>query len=107
LGDNGVLTIGAGTLSADTTLKLYASGSNGMIRFIADCTIGANVTNIIAANTVTVVSGVTVTITGHPADIFTNVPNYSMASGGNGLTSGTFAGQGVVTHKNQNPPPFD
>src|SRR5262249_45823206 len=28
-GANGVLNIGGGTLSADTTLKLYASGSNG------------------------------------------------------------------------------
>src|SRR5213592_1174502 len=30
-GANGVLNIGAGTLSADTTLKLYAPGSNGQL----------------------------------------------------------------------------
>src|SRR5205823_6225952 len=29
LGTNGVLNIGGGTLSADTTLKLYANSSNG------------------------------------------------------------------------------
>ncbi len=39
LGANGVLNIGGGTLSADTTLKLYASGSNGQLNFISDVTL--------------------------------------------------------------------
>ncbi len=40
LGANGVLRIGSGTLSADTTLKLYAPGSNGQIEFIANVVLG-------------------------------------------------------------------
>jgi len=32
-----------------------------------------------------------------PADVFTNHANYT-GSGGNGSTSGTFAGQGANTH---------
>ena len=42
LGTNGVLNIGGGTLSADTTLKLYAggnSGNSGAINFTADVTL--------------------------------------------------------------------
>src|SRR4029077_3225587 len=40
LGNNGVLTIGNGVLSADTTLKLYSPGSNGTVNFVADVTLG-------------------------------------------------------------------
>src|SRR5207249_256284 len=36
LGTNGVLNIGGGLLSADTTLKLYAPGSNGQLNFISN-----------------------------------------------------------------------
>src|SRR4029077_15058917 len=62
LGANGVLNIGGGTLSADTTLKLYASGSNGQLNFISDVTLGCNSEKILAANSVTIFDGVTVTI---------------------------------------------
>ena len=41
-GANGVLNIGGGTLSADTTLKLYAPGSNGQLNFISNVTLGGN-----------------------------------------------------------------
>ena len=37
-GTNGVLNIGGGTLSADTTLELYASGSNGQLNFVSNVT---------------------------------------------------------------------
>ena len=78
LGANGVLNIGGGTLSADTTLKLYASGSNGQLNFISDVTLGGNSAKILAANAVTIFDGVVVTIGGtNPADVFTNNANYS------------------------------
>lgn len=41
-GANGVLNIGGGTLSADTTLKLYAPGSNGQLNFVSNITLGGN-----------------------------------------------------------------
>jgi hypothetical protein len=42
LGTNGALTIGGGTLSGDTELKLYASGSNGTINFISNVSLNSN-----------------------------------------------------------------
>ena len=115
LGTNGVLTIGGGTLSADTSLKLYASSSSGMIDFVANCTLTGAGAKIIAANTVQVENGVTVLIGGaHPADIYTNFANYSSTNGGNNMRTGSFAlapgsvgGTPVTTHLNVAPPPFD
>ena len=98
LGTNGVLNIGGGTLSADSVLKLYAPSTNGAIRFTADTTIGAKVTNIIAAGTVTIVNGVTVTVLDPtPVSVFTNAAHYSAAFGGDGSTNGTFAGAGALS----------
>src|SRR5207249_10888148 len=54
LGNNGVLTIGNGLLSADTNLKLYSPGSNGTVNFVADVTLGGASTKIIAGNTVNI-----------------------------------------------------
>ena len=64
LGNNGVLTIGNGVLSADTTLKLYSPGSNGTVNFVADVTLGGASTKIIAGNTVNIFNGVVVTVGG-------------------------------------------
>ena len=95
LGANGVLNIGSGTLSADTTLKLYASGSNGQLNFVSDVTLGGNSEKILAANSVTIFDGVTVTIGGpDAASVFTNNANYT-GFGGNDSTTGTFAGAGA------------
>ena len=95
LGTNGVLNIGGGTLSADTTLKLYASGSNGQLNFISDVTLGGNSAKILAANAVTILDGVLVTIGGpNAADVYTNNANYS-GFGGNESTTGTFGGAGA------------
>jgi hypothetical protein len=95
LGTNGVLNIGGGTLSADTTLKLYASGSNGQLNFVSNVTLGGNSTKILAANSVTIFNNVTVTIGGTtPANVYTNNANYT-GFGGNGSTTGTFAGAGA------------
>ena len=72
-GTNGVLNIGGGTLSADTTLKLYAPGSNGQLNFISNVTLGGNSAKILAANSITIFNGVVVTIGGtNPADVFTS-----------------------------------
>ena len=95
LGNNGVLTIGNGVLSADTTLKLYSPGSNGTVNFVADVTLGGTSTKIIAGNTVNIFNGVVVTVGGnHPASVFTNNANYS-GFGGNGSRTGTFGGAGA------------
>ncbi len=95
LGNNGVLTVGNGLLSADTTLKLYSPGSNGTVNFVADVTLGGASTKIIAGNTVNIFNGVVVTVDGsHPASVFTNNANYS-GFGGNGSRTGTFGGAGA------------
>ena len=94
-GTNGALNIGGGALSADTTLKLYAPGSNGQLNFISNVTLGGNSKKILAADSVTIFNNVVVTIGGEaPADVFTNHPNYT-GFGGNGSTTGTFAGAGA------------
>ncbi len=115
LGTNGVLTIGSGTLTADTTLKLYAPASNGRIDFISNVTLGGLSAKIIAADTVSIFDGVVVTIGGElPADVYTGFiggetpkANYT-GFGGNGSTTGTFGGAGA---NNPQPiadaPPFD
>jgi FecR protein len=107
-GDNGSLTIGGGSISGDTLLKLYAPGSNGMIDFVSNVTLNSNSSVLIAGNTVTVHNGVLVTIAGDDgvrASVYTNVPNYT-GSGGNGTTTGMFAGNGATTQPLDQAPPF-
>jgi hypothetical protein len=95
LGANGVLNIGGGILSADTTLKLYASGSNGQLNFLSNVTLGGTAVKILAANSITIFDNIVVTINGPaPADVYTNNANYT-GFGGNGTTTGTFAGAGA------------
>src|SRR5207247_10362868 len=62
----------------------------------------------LAANSVTLFNGVTVTIGGsNPADVYTNLANYT-GFGGNGKTTGTFAGAGANNPQPlSNAPPFD
>jgi hypothetical protein len=101
LGNAGTLTIGGGAINADTILKLYAPGPNGLIHFIATVSLNGNSTKILAANTITIDGGVRVNIGGPTqAQIFTTNANYS-GSGGNGSTTGTFTGAGA-----QNPQPL-
>ena len=97
-GANGILRIGGGTLSANTLLHLYAPGSNGMIDFVANTTLNSSGTAaVIAANTVTIENGVVVTIGGStPANVFTNVPNYSGLTAVTTATTGTFAGGAII-----------
>jgi hypothetical protein len=98
-GANGSLIIGgsgSNTISADTLLKLYAPGSNGLLKFVANVTLSSSTAMDLAANTITINNGVAVTIAGAggAANIYTNNANYS-GFGGNGSTTGTFAGAGA------------
>jgi len=107
-GANGVLNVGGGTLSADSTLKLYAPGSNGQLNFISNVTLGGNSVKILAANSITIFNNVVVTIGGSkPADVYTGfsgeIPNANYTGfGGNGSTTGTFGGAGA-----NNPQPIE
>ena len=96
-GSNGTLMIGGGSLSANTLMKLYATGSNGAIDFTANVTLTCKAAALIlAANTITINDNVVVTITGgFAASVYANIANYSSAFGGNGSTTGTFAGAGA------------
>ncbi len=106
-GANGVLNIGGGALSADTTLKLYAPGGNGQLNFVSNVTLGGNSTKILAANSITIFDNVVVNIGGKaPASVYTNNANYT-GFGGNGSTTGTFAGAGANRPKPlSEAPPF-
>jgi FecR protein len=111
-GNNGTLRIGGGSISANTLMELYAPGSNGIIDFVSNVSLRtSNAIPTIVANTVTIENGVVVTINARtdgvpfPANVFTNIPNYS-GSGGNGTTTGTFAGNGARTQPFGQAPPF-
>lgn len=107
LGANGTLTVGGGSISADTALRLYAGGSNGSIVFDDHVSLNGNSAKIISANTVTIKSNKIVTVNGSSAaSVYTNNANYT-GSGGNGSTTGTFAGQGAVTLPHSGSPGID
>jgi hypothetical protein len=109
-GTNGTLRIGGGSISANTLLHLYATGSGsngGLIDFVSNVTLNSvGAAAVVAANTVTVETGVVVTIAGStPANVYANVPNYT-GSGGNGSTGGTFGGAHATTQPLGGEPPF-
>ena len=64
MGANGQLIIGGGSINADTTLKLYASGSNGSVLFKENVSLNGNSVKTIAGNTVTIENGKVVTVNG-------------------------------------------
>ena len=106
LGANGQLIIGGGTLSADTSLKLYGGSSNGQVHFTDNVTLGGNGAKHIAGKTVTIDNGKTVTVGGgSAANVYTANPNYT-GSGGNGSTSGAFGGKGATTQGFASRPAF-
>jgi hypothetical protein len=78
LGTNGVLNIGtANVLGADTTLKLYATGSNGTLNFLSNVTLTSPI-NILAAHMITISPGVVVTINSvNKAQVYTDIPDYN------------------------------
>ncbi|HEX8310652.1 MAG TPA: FecR family protein [Chthoniobacteraceae bacterium] len=106
LAANGEVLIRGGTISADTTLKLYAPQGNGSVRFLEDTTLGGNGAKLIVGQQVTIDNGKTVTIGGsQAASVYTQKPNYT-GSGGNGSTTGTFGGQGANTFSKKDAPGF-
>ena len=96
LGDGGVLSIGGGIISANTTLQLYSVGFNGEVRFVSNVSLSGSGAKHIAGNAVTINQDVVVTIMGPAANIYVNSTagepnaNYSRDSGGNGNTNGRF-----------------
>ena len=97
LGNNGTLVVNGGNISADSSIKLYAGGSNGSVKFTGNVTLSGTSVKTIYGQTVTISNGKIVTVLGPgPANVFTNNANYA-GFGGNGSTSGTFAGQGATT----------
>jgi len=100
LGNNGVLRVGGGVLSANTTLQLYAPNGNGQVVFIGNVSLNGNSIKSIAGNSVTINNGVLVTVTGPKASVYVNstggIPNANYTGfGGNGRTTGTFGGSGA------------
>ena len=97
LGKNGTLTVGGGSISADTALRLYAGGSNGKVVFSDNVALNGNSTKIISGKTVTINNGKLVTVNGpSAAQVYTDKANYT-GSGGNNSTTGQFGGKGAVT----------
>jgi hypothetical protein len=107
-GTNGILTIGSGPLTANTLMKLYATGTSGTIDFTASTFLTCKAAAIIlAANTVTIDQNVIVTILGgFTASVYTNIANYSNY-GGTCSTCGSFGGAGVTTSPLGGQPAFD
>lgn len=95
-GHNGQILIGNSTLSADSLMEIYARGSNGVVQFVNDTLLKGNGIKYIRGNTVQLNNGVVVTVEGPAAQVFANHARYS-GSGGNGATSGQFAGSGAST----------
>ena len=106
-GNDGRLVIKGNTsITADTTLKLYASGSNGEVLFNDSTTLGGASAKYIAGKTVSISSGKVVTVNGNaPAQVFTDRGNYT-GSGGNGSSSGKFGGKGATTQPFSKRPAF-
>lgn len=96
LGNNGELRVGGGSISANTTLRLYAGGTNGTVNFVDNVSLNGNSVKTIAGRTVRIDNTKTVTVNGRAATVFTDNPHYT-GSGGNGSTTGTFAGSGAST----------
>ncbi|MEA3211164.1 MAG: hypothetical protein QOE70_4221 [Chthoniobacter sp.] len=106
LGADGQLLVGGGAISADTMLKLYGGSGNGQVRFTDNVTLGGAGAKIIAGKTVTIDNAKTVNIGGNTAaNVYTDNANFT-GSGGNGSTSGMFAGAGATTQGLKKQPKF-
>jgi hypothetical protein len=96
LGDNGRLIVGAGSISADSVIRLYAPASNGELQFVANVMLTSGSETTLAAGKITIDPGVSVDIqgSGGPAAVFTNDANYS-SHGGTAVGMGVFTGNGA------------
>lgn len=81
LGPNGWITIGGGTINANTLIQLYAEGANGGVRFTESATLNSNSVRI-AGKTVEVVGGKLVSVPISTV-IFSDKHNYNKAGYGN------------------------
>jgi hypothetical protein len=101
MGPNGQLLINGTTFNAYSALKLYAEGSNGLVRFTGNSNLnGPSAT--IAAKTVTIDSGVNVTVS-NPTGlrVHTDLRNFSNNGGPN--TFGAFTdGEAPINVPNNN-----
>ena len=97
LGNNGILNIGGGSISADTTLQLYAPNGNGQVVFVGNVHLTGTSTKSIAGDSVTINNqAAPVNVTGPAASVYVNnvagggpKANYT-GFGGNGPTTGAF-----------------
>ena len=88
MGPNGQLLINGTTFNAYSALKLYAEGSNGLVRFTGDSTLnGPSAT--IAAKTVTIDSGVSVTVS-NPTGLRVHTDTRNFSNNGGPTTFGAF-----------------
>ena len=97
------ILIGNSNLTASQSMNIFAEGTNGMVRFVADSRLsGPNVS--IAGRTVQVDNGVNVNIT-HPNtfNVYSDNENFNRTGWGNFTTSGSnvhFVNQGSTgAHK--------
>ena len=108
LGLNGTLTIGgSSTLTGNTQLLLYAgtgSGTGSLIEFVASTTLNSNVAGVLAAYTVKIDNGMQVTVNGPALNLYATSLQFSTASGGDGSTTGSFAGSGATKVGNYGDP---
>jgi hypothetical protein len=88
MGPNGQLLINGTTFNAYSALKLYAEGSNGLVRFTGNSTLnGPSAT--IAAKTVTIDSGVSVTVS-NPTGLRVHTDTRNFSNNGGPNTFGSF-----------------
>jgi hypothetical protein len=88
MGPNGQLLINGTTFNAYSALKLYAEGSNGLVRFTGNSTLnGPSAT--IAAKTVTIDSGVSV-IVNNPTGLRVHTDTRNFSNNGGPNTFGSF-----------------
>lgn len=88
MGPNGQLLINGTTFNANSALKLYAEGSNGLVRFTGNSTLNGS-SAIIAAKTVTIDSGVSVNVS-NPTGLRVHTDNRNFSNNGGPSTNGAF-----------------
>ncbi|MFQ3669868.1 MAG: FecR family protein [Verrucomicrobiia bacterium] len=91
---NGMVNINGGSFTATDTLKIYGGSASNGVYFTANTTLDGAAAKHLAGHTVQINNGVTVTVSGPAVNVYTSNPNYS-GFGGNGSTTGTFAGSGA------------
>ncbi|GAB4246016.1 MAG: hypothetical protein OHK005_11690 [Candidatus Methylacidiphilales bacterium] len=105
LGPNGSVIINGGTFTANDTLKIYGGSATNGVTFAANTNLDGSGLKHIAGQTVRINDEVIVSVSGPPANVYTNNPEYT-GFGGNGSTTGTFIGSGATTQPLASAPPY-